>query len=218
MSYSAVIFDLDGTLLDTLDDLAETGNRVLEENGYPVHPPEAYKYFVGEGMRTLVERITPDSVTESEKEVCFQRFKSLYSRYWNHRTRPYEGVRELLAILDGKGFQLGILSNKPHDFTMMCVDYFFPEKPFAQVFGQRKEIPKKPDPAGALEIAGRFGKTPEECIYVGDTSIDMQTGKSAGMFTIGILWGFRDAVELLENGADRIVKTPQELTEEVTSL
>ncbi len=218
MPYSAVIFDLDGTLLDTLDDLAETGNQVLEEHGYPVHQPDAYKFFVGEGMQTLVERITPDSATASEKQTCFNRFKTLYSRYWNRRTRPYEGVMQLLALLEKKGFQLGILSNKPHDFTLMCVDYFFPEGTFGQVFGQRPEIPRKPDPAGALEIAGRFGSTPGQCIYIGDTGIDMQTGKSAGMYTIGILWGFRGAAELQDNGADRIAKTPQELAEVINSL
>jgi phosphoglycolate phosphatase len=218
MPYSVVIFDLDGTLLDSLEDLAFAGNQVLERHGYPVHPVDAYKYFVGDGMRTLVERITPDSATEADNNSCFDLFKSLYSKSWNNRTRPYEGVADLLSALRRQGFRLCILSNKPHDFTVMCVEHYFPENTFQLVFGQRPDVPKKPNPEGALEIAKRLDVTPGECIYVGDSRVDMRTGKSAGMFTIGVLWGFRDIAELRENGADMMVKMPMELAEKITAF
>lgn len=209
MKCRGLIFDLDGTLLDTLQDLADAGNETLCHFGFPVHPVDSYRYFVGEGLATLTRRIIPDtSVSDEELTTYMKKFKEIYSRTWNDHTGLYPGIREMINSLDKAGLQLAVLSNKPHAFTKVCVDTYFPEKPFALVLGQREGIAKKPDPAGALEIAEKMGLTTEEILYVGDTATDMQTGNNAGMKTIGVEWGFRDRDELVANGAWRIVSTP----------
>lgn len=218
MPYPTILFDLDGTLLDTLEDLAFAGNQALEQCGYTVHPVEKYRYFVGDGLAALIDRITPSSAGEEEKKHCFELFRNIYSQCWHDRTRPYDGINALLASLKQAGRRLCILSNKPHDFTLLCVSHFFGEDLFELVLGQREGVAKKPHPAGALEIAQRLGVSPGSCLYVGDTRVDMETGKSAGMFTIGVLWGFRDGAELRENGADMLVETPDELAAAVLSM
>jgi len=218
MSSPPILFDLDGTLLDTLDDLAFAGNQALEQCGHPVHPVEKYRYFVGDGLATLIDRITPSSAGEEEKTQCFDLFRSIYSQCWHDRTRPYDGITAMLATVKQAGRRLCILSNKPHDFTLLCVSHFFDDDVFELVLGQREGVAKKPHPAGALEIAQRMGVAPGSCLYVGDTRVDMETGKSAGMFTIGVLWGFRDSAELQENGADVLVQTPDELARIVLSM
>ncbi len=215
MHYTSVVFDLDGTLLDTLEDLAHAGNQVLAQSGYPTHPVESYKYFVGDGLRTLIEKIAPTSASQEDIAACFALFKDIYARCWKEKTRLYPGIAELLAALGQSGLHLAVLSNKPHDFTRLCVDHFFAEKSFQCIYGQRDEVPKKPHPAGARAIAAELGVSPENCVYVGDTKIDMQTGKAAGMFTIGVLWGFRPAQELRENGADILVDHPMEILDVV---
>lgn len=218
MSLKVIIFDLDGTLLDTLEDLAEACNLVLAEYGYPGHGIAEYKYFVGDGLRVLMERITPDHVSETDIEQCCRRFQHIYPQCWDKRSRPYEGIRAMLRELEQCGVQLAVLSNKPDHFTRTYIDKFFPEHHFAVVFGQREGVEKKPDPAGALEIARLLNVRPAECVYVGDTSVDMRTGKAAGMFTIGVLWGFRDIDELQQNNADLIIKRPMEIVEYVVSV
>lgn len=212
-----IVFDLDGTLLDTLYDLAHACNTVLRECGYPHHPVEDYRYFVGDGLRVLMERITPAGTSQAELDRCCELFTSYYSRCWDANSRPYADIDNMLTQLRGRGVRLAVLSNKPHQFTGMCVDRFFSEHRFAVVLGQREGIGRKPDPAGALEIAGILGVRPDECLYVGDTATDMQTGKSAGMFTIGVLWGFRDIEELRQHHADMIVSSPMEIVEYVIS-
>ncbi|MEE4242018.1 MAG: HAD family hydrolase [Desulfopila sp.] len=218
MHYSSVIFDLDGTLLDTLEDLADAGNKVLMQSGYPTHPVEAYKYFVGDGLQALIEKITPESATHADVSTCFDLFKTVYAQGWRIKTSLYPGVEDLLNGLRKAGLNVAVLSNKPHDFTLLCVDHFFPRVSFQSVYGQREGVPKKPDPAGALHIAAELGVEPESCVYVGDTKIDMHTGKSAGMFTIGVLWGFRTADELREHGADILVQHPTELLDVIWNL
>jgi phosphoglycolate phosphatase len=213
MSYQAAVFDLDGTLVDSLQDLAETGNQVLNMYGYPLHPVDAYRYFVGDGLSTLIKRILPLSRPETEHEEHIRSFSEIYARSWRRNSCPYPGIHAMLAGLKEAGLRLAVLSNKPHVFTREFVAYFFPEGTFEVVFGQRPEIGKKPDPAGALEIAGLMAVRPDECLYIGDTAVDMQTGKSAGMFTIGVLWGFRDQDELQEHRADMIVHHPMEIVE-----
>lgn len=213
-----VIFDLDGTLLDTLEDLAAAGNHVLEHFNYPVHTVDEYRYFVGDGLQTLIDRIVPASVNQEDRDNCLQLFRTFYGEHWHDRTEIYAGVETLLSTLKKAGRRLAILSNKPHDFTMMCAAHFFDKNLFELVLGQRPEVAKKPHPAGALEIARRTGAVPGSCIYVGDTKVDMTTGKAAGMFTIGVLWGFREAAELRENGADMLVKTPDDLTKAILTL
>ena len=211
MNCSAVFFDLDGTLLDTLEDLADAGNEVLQRQGYPPHAVEKYNYFVGDGLQKLIDRILPEGATEGELEESVALFKSIYGQNWHRKTKPYDGIPSLLDQLQDAQIRLAILSNKPHDFTQMCVQHYFPDTSFEIVLGQRSGIPKKPDPAGAVELAKKINLEPEHCVFVGDTGGDMQTGKRAGMQTIGVLWGFRNANELRMNGADLLVSTPAEL-------
>lgn len=217
MLYKSAIFDLDGTLLDTLQDLATAGNAVLNECGYPQHPVDAYKYFVGDGLKVLMERITPSGSSASDIDRCCELFNTIYAEIWDKSSKPYEGIVEMLGLLQQKGIRCSVLSNKPHRFTSVYIKRFFPDSDFEVVFGQREGVEKKPDPAGALEIAELMNVTAAECIYIGDTAVDMQTGKSAGMFTIGVLWGFRQIEELQENNADMIVSTPMEIVEYVDS-
>jgi phosphoglycolate phosphatase len=211
MRFKASLFDLDGTLLNTLDDLADTANAALASLHHPVHPTDSYRYFVGEGLNILIKRIMPAACSEQQVAECEDIFKRMYALHWADKSRPYEGVEAMLSSLKKMGRKLAILSNKPDDFTGMCVKRYFPANMFACVYGQREGIPKKPDPAGALFIAERLGIKPADILYVGDTATDMQTGKSAGMMTAGVLWGFREINELQKNGADYIVSHPREI-------
>jgi phosphoglycolate phosphatase len=213
MPYRAAIFDLDGTLVDSLQDLADAANQVLTDYGYPIHSVDAYRYFVGDGLRTLIERVAPADLTEKEYDDCLRRFEKVYTLNWRRNSCPYPGIHAMLAGLKNAGLSLAVLSNKPHSFTLEFVDYFFPGGIFPIVFGQRPEVEKKPSPAGALEIAEMMAVAPSKCLYIGDTAVDMQTGKSAGMFTVGVLWGFREKQELLDHRADKIVQHPMEIVE-----
>lgn len=213
MRFSAAIFDLDGTLVDTLDDLADTANRMLAEAGYPQHPLQMYRYFVGDGLKVLIERIVPAGTAEEEKKRCSQRFLEIYADHWRRKSCLYPGIDAMLADLKKAGMRLAVLSNKPHSFTLQHIEHFFPEKTFEVVFGQRTGVEKKPSPAALLEIASILDIPLKACVYTGDTAVDMQTGRAAGIFTIGVLWGFRDRRELLENQADMIVQHPMEIVQ-----
>ncbi|ABZ84183.1 phosphoglycolate phosphatase, putative [Heliomicrobium modesticaldum Ice1] len=212
MACKAVIFDLDGTLLDTLADLADSMNRVLSRAGFPAHSLDEYRYFVGDGLATMVRRALPEAGCDEETlRRCFTDMQEEYGRNWAVKTAPYTGVMEMLEGLAARNISMAVLSNKPHDWTVEMTDYFFPQRPFAMVFGQRPSVPKKPDPAGALEIAARFAFAPADILYLGDTNTDMKTARGAGMPAIGVLWGFRPAEELLASGADRLIGHPSEL-------
>ncbi len=212
MKVKGILFDLDGTLLDTLEDLADAANATLAHFGFPVHPRESYRYFVGEGLKTLTQRIIPgSSATDAELYKYMQKFGEIYSQNWNAHSAPYPGITEMINSLSASGLQLAVLSNKPHAFTKVCVEEFFPEGPFRFVMGQREGVAKKPDPAGALELAEKMELSVDEILYIGDTATDMQTGNRAGMKTIGVEWGFRDRAELQKNKAWRIVSTPAEV-------
>ncbi len=212
MKYRAVIFDLDGTLLDTLDDLADAANRVLAVAGHPVHPRDAYRYFVGNGLQTLIRRILPQDRRDNEEAGrLIQAFREDYGRNWHVKTRLYDGVDAMLTGLRQRGIILAVLSNKPDDFTRICVRQFLGGWRFEVVLGQRAGVPRKPDPAGALEIAGLLDLPPAEILYLGDSDTDMKTARAAGMFPVGAAWGFRTAEELRESGAGRLADRPEEL-------
>jgi len=217
MTYSSVIFDLDGTLLDTLTDLAETGNDVLDKYNFPRHRQDAYKHFVGDGLAVLMQRITPPGTTEKVLQQCCTLFTELYSQNWRRNSCPYAGINDMLSALKSRAVLLTVLSNKPHEFTRYLIDEFFPEKPFAMVYGQRNGFPKKPDPTVALQIAKECGTRPQEMLFVGDSAVDIRTGNAAGMATAGVSWGFRSVQELMENNADVIVNSPLELEQYVLS-
>ncbi len=212
MTIDAVIFDLDGTLLNTLGDIAAAANRVLAESGFPPHPDESYKQFIGSGVRMLFHRaLPPDADTDDQIEHCVLRFLHAYNEGWNIRTRPYDGIPELLDELARRDIALTVLSNKPDAFTRRCVEFYFARRPFRAVSGDSPDRPRKPDPAGALAIAHDLAITPDRFLYLGDSSVDMQTGHRAGMHPIGVSWGFRSVAELREHGAEAIVDHPGEL-------
>jgi len=212
MSDKAVLFDLDGTLLDTLTDLADATNHALRSLGFPEHPRESFRYFVGDGVETLIQRVLPgdrcDAATMAE---CASLMRREYGRRWAATTRPYNGIPELLDSLASRGIPMAILSNKPDEFTRLCVSQFLPGWQFAAVLGAGTLFSRKPDPAGAREIARRLGVAPGEVVYLGDTNTDMQTAVAAGMFPVGALWGFRTADELTASGAQALAERPLDL-------
>lgn len=209
---NSIIFDLDGTLIDSLKDIAICANEVLKELNYPTHTVEKYKDFVGDGARILVKNALPE-VNEEELEIALKRFIDVYELNIHNHTKPYDGIYDLLKKLEKENFLMGILSNKPHAFTLKYAQALFGDFNFREVHGQKEHIPKKPDPIGAINIAKSFDIPCEQIFYVGDTATDMKTAKNAGMIAIGVLWGFRGKDELLENGADHIVENPATLWE-----
>ncbi len=208
--YQAVLFDLDGTLLNTLDDLANTTNRVLAAKGFPTHPLDAYRYFVGEGAAKLILRALPSGKRQDDHciQACIQAFYEDYDLNWNVSSRPYRGITEMLDALSAEEIKIAVLSNKPDKFTQKCVTEYFSKWHFEVVFGARENVPRKPDPFGALEVATLLNCPPSRFIYVGDTAIDMLTANAAGMFAVGVEWGFRPVDELKAAGAQLIIGHP----------
>lgn len=212
MIFKAVVFDLDGTLLDTLSDLGESMNIVLERHGITVHDLESYKYMIGDGVEMLVKRALPDKNYDTDALAEFvQEYRSEYGKRWKNKTRPYHGITELIDSLVSTGFKLAVLSNKPHDSTEMCVRELLPFDKFDVVLGLRQGKNPKPDPGGAIEIAEELRIPPEQFLYLGDTGVDMKTAVAAGMYPVGVLWGFRTEDELLENGAKSLLNKPDDL-------
>jgi len=211
-NFRAAVFDLDGTLLDTLDDLTDSVNTVLASRGFPGRTRQEMRYFVGDGIVMLIRRVLPENAKDEKTvEECVADFRKVYGKNWNAKTRPYPGIVEMLSELDRAGLMLAVLSNKPDANTKETVKYFFPEIPFKMVLGERTGVPKKPDPAGAVEIAELLGLDPAEILYLGDTSIDMKTAMAAGMRPVGALWGFRTQDELASSGAAHLAKTPADV-------
>ena len=205
-----VIFDLDGTLLDSIEDIASSMNKVLESLQLPTHKIEDYKHFVGGGVDILVDNALSNQSKEIKYEVI-KRFKIEYDGKLHSKTLPYDGIYELLDELKKLDINLAVLSNKPHEFTVSYVNHFFKNYNFKEIHGQKKDVPKKPDPKAALDIVKCLDSSCENTYFIGDTKIDMQTAKSANMTAIGVLWGFRDEKELRDFGADFIVSNPLEI-------
>jgi phosphoglycolate phosphatase len=208
------IFDLDGTLIDSLGDLADAMNAVLESLGYPAHPRDNYRFLVGDGIEILVRRaLPPEVVDETNIPDVVGLMRQEYSTRWTATTRPFPGIPELLAEFAASGVPAAVLSNKPDSPTREIVGELFPDNPFAIVRGAREEVPLKPDPTSALQIAAEIGQSAGGSVIVGDTPVDMKTGRNAGMRTVGVTWGFREADELLAAGAEHIIETPMQLLE-----
>jgi phosphoglycolate phosphatase len=212
MKFPAAIFDLDGTLLDTLDDIADATNAALKKMGFPGHETSAYKYLTGDGVRALAERSLPDSARdEATIAACIQELRTEYASRWGRKTRPYPGVPELLSALAHRGIRMNILSNKLDEFTRQAARDFLSGIDFAFVIGAKPDLAPKPDPGGALLISRELRISPGQILYLGDTGVDMQTAVRAGMFPVGALWGFRDKKELRENGARAVIARPPDL-------
>jgi len=209
VGFSAAVFDLDGTLIDSLEDLADSMNEALAGLGFPTHPGPAYKYFVGDGMEVLARRVLPEAARDRDTlERLVAAMRRVYAGRWDRKTRPYAGVPQMLEALRARGLRLAVLSNKPDDFTRLTMERLLAPHTFDLVQGVSPDTPPKPDPAGALAVAARLGVKPEECLYLGDTATDMQTACRAGMCAVGALWGFRTRQELEENGARAVVEEP----------
>ena len=212
MPMEALLFDLDGTLLDTLVDLADAANRTLAAAGLPTHDRSAYRYFVGDGSRVLITRALPEEYRTAEHiEHYLVRFKEDYSRNWKTATRPYPGIHELLRELVRRNIPMAVVTNKPHAFAECCIRHFFPDKAFGFIRGQKDNLPLKPDPRPALETSDRLNVSPAKCVFLGDSDIDMETAIKAGMQPVGAGWGFRTIDELQQAGAALTIKHPLEI-------
>lgn len=207
-----VIFDLDGTLLNTLADLAESTNMALRRNGFPVHGMDEYRLFVGNGINKLFERALPEGgKTEANVLRIRKDFLACYDEHCMDKSRPYKGIPELLLWLRQKGLALAVASNKYHEATVRLTGRFFAKDTFSVVLGQREGIPPKPDPAIVTEILEMSGFSKEDALYVGDSGVDMQTARNAGIASCGVTWGFRPRAELEEFSADHIVDAPESI-------
>lgn len=215
MSKKAVIFDLDGTLTNTLKSIWKSANLALADAGLPPFELDRYRYFVGDGAEELVKRaLIADGDTElTHLSQVRESYREHFKKYVNYEVKPYDGILELLAALKEKRILLAVNSNKPHDRTVDVVETIFGGRTFDMIVGQCEERKRKPAPDGVLYIMEKLRLSKEEVIYLGDTCVDMKTGKSAGVFTVGALWGFRDRQELEENHADAIIAHPAELLE-----
>ena len=211
--FRGIIFDLDGTLLDTIETIAFYGNKALEKYGFKAIETKEYKYFVGDGAVQLIERMLAFRGSHDKEmfEKVFNEYNFLYNNDTFYKTTVYDGINELLKSAKEKGIKLAVLSNKPNIATQDVIKRFFGNDTFDFFYGAREGIPLKPDPTSAIMLAKEMGIQKEEIVYVGDTCVDMKTGKSAGFYSVGVLWGFRDRKELEENKADLIISHPSEL-------
>lgn len=212
--YKACIFDLDGTLTDTLESMTRSVNLTLEEMGLPVITLDQCREFVGSGARKLMERTL--KTCGDEELVRIEEAMEIYGRVFaqncTYHVKPYDGIEEMLKELKEKGIYLAVLSNKPDGQTRNVIHTFFGDELFEYVQGQKEELPRKPDPAAVFAIMEKAGVSREECVYIGDSDVDMHTGKNAGVKTVGVSWGFRSKEVLQETGADVIIDHPKELT------
>jgi phosphoglycolate phosphatase len=212
LKHRAVLFDLDGTLLNTLQDIADSVNKGLEYLGFPQHNTEAYKNLVGEGREVLAQRALPENHRDNgtvHKLLAY--INAEYTAHWADNTRPYPGIPELLDALTANDIKMTVLSNKADDLTKMNVSKMLSRWRFALIVGSKPAVPNKPDPTAALQIVKQLDISPAEFLYLGDSGIDMETAKGAGMYPVGALWGFRSAEELLAAGAKALIKQPQAL-------
>jgi phosphoglycolate phosphatase len=218
MQFLAVLFDLDGTLLDTLEDIAASMNAALERAGFPPHPVPHYRQLVGGGVSDLSHRVLPAGSGAEDAHRVESFMREEYFRRWADRTRPYPGIRELLDTLRGAGVRRSVLSNKPEVFTLMLCERYFRPGDFEIVRGAREDVPKKPDPTAALAVARDMGIEPAQFAYLGDSGSDMKTALAACMFPVGALWGFRDKNEIAAAGARALIEKPVELMKVVIPL
>ena len=212
MKYRAVLFDLDGTLLNTLQDIADSVNKGLAYLGFPQHRTETYKGLIGEGRDVLVLRALPENHRDNDMgQKLLTNVNAEYAIHWADHTRPYPGIPELLDALITNGIKIAVLSNKADDLTNICVTRLLSRWGFALIAGSKPSVPNKPDPTAALQIAKQLDIRPSQFLYLGDSGIDMKTANSAGMYPVGALWGFRSAKELLAAGAKTLIAYPEEL-------
>lgn len=206
-----MIFDLDGTLVDSLEDLADSMNGILERHGFPTHDPGTYKRFIGRGMRNLVSRALPPGAGEEMITLSHGLMLEEYGRNCTNKTRPYDGIADMLDGLAARGIRTAVFSNKSDELTKKVAAALLWNWRFEALVGSGAGYPEKPDPSGALAISRQMGIGPGDIIYAGDSGIDMETAKNAGMYAVGVLWGFREKEELLSNGAEHLLAYPADM-------
>ena len=214
MVYRAAIFDLDGTILNTLSDLTDSGNELLASYGLAPHSEQEFRYLVGNGSRKLMERLLPGSPEERIDEAL-SRYKEIYERRLTEKTKPYDGILDMLAALRSRGVKLAVCTNKHISAAETLIQKYFPTELFDAFEGDRPGVPRKPDPAHVHILLEKLGVAAAETAYLGDSGVDMQTARNAGALPIGVLWGFREKEELLENGAEVLLSHPSELLDKV---
>ena len=216
--YKHVIFDLDGTLLNTLEDLADAANWVCAQHGWPAHGVEEYKYFVGNGAAKLLERVVPEGVpvTDGLRQVLLEEFGRRYGAHKSDKTTPYPGMPEAVRRLREAGLTLAVLSNKPHEAARPVVERYYPGL-FHRVQGALPGVPVKPDPTLLRRLMAEMGASQWDTLFVGDSNVDIRTAKNGGLTSCGVLWGFRTRRELEAEGADFVVETAQALVELILS-
>ena len=207
------VFDLDGTVLDTVESIAYYGNFALGKHGIDPIPVKEYQYLAGNGAVNLIKNALNyrGCMSEETFQKVFYDYDNAYNANTSYKTKMFDGMQEVLDKIKAMGIKIAIVSNKPHFATTGVVSALFGEGYFDCVYGQREGVPLKPDPTAVLSILADMGITQEECLYIGDTGTDMKTGKNSGLYTVGVLWGFRGKEELLENGADITIEKPCEL-------
>jgi phosphoglycolate phosphatase len=211
MNYKAVIFDLDGTLVNSIEDIGDAMNVVLSNHNYPTHTYETYESFIGSGIKSLVVKALPKNQRDDAQITsCFNEMMTVYGKHCTNKTKPYDDITELLYNLKSRQIKLSVLSNKADEFTKKIVSEKLPNY-FDLVYGLSLEANKKPNPIKALEISKKLEVKPEDIIYVGDTDVDMQTAKNANMYAVGVLWGYRTEEELIATGAKYILEKPLDL-------
>ncbi len=215
MLYKAAIFDLDGTLINSLDDLANTANLVLQKYGFSTYETAAYKKMVGNGIHKLMERALPQGTEKKLIDKAFDEFLAFYAEHQFDYTAPYEGIREMLELLKKRQIKLAICTNKEEKAAQKIVERFFGRDYFFAISGDKPGFLPKPDPKKVLSIAAQMNLSPEEIIYVGDSDVDMKTGLNAKMLPVGVLWGFRSREELLANGAAILLEKPSEMLQKI---
>jgi len=216
MSIKGIVFDLDGTLADSIEDIADSMNQVLEEQKQPLHNIETYKTFVGNGIRKLVERSLPESLRTPEYFAkTLKRMMEVYGGNCINKTKLYPGVADLLDQLQQKGLKIAVFSNKANELTQKVVEVLLAQWEVEFVIGAGGDVARKPNPQGALMAAEKMGYAPQDLMFVGDSDVDMETAKNAGMFGLGVLWGFRDAEELKAKGADAIIGNALDLLKHI---
>jgi len=205
MKFEAVIFDLDGTLLDSLEDIASAANSVLSDLGKSTYPILDYRELVGDGLAMLFQRALPECESDLVlRASCMNRFEEAYSTCWNNRSKPYNGIDDLLKKLEENSISLSVLSNKSDAFTNRCMKHFFGKVQFKHILGQTDRFPRKPDPSSAKWLASQLAVDIDRIAYVGDTNTDMKTALGSGLYAIGVTWGFRTERELRAAGAMQI--------------
>lgn len=213
MKYKAVIFDLDGTLIDSLEDLADSANEALAKHGFACHPAAAYKKFVGNGVKQLIKNAVPAGTGEEIVDSILADYRIIYNNNYVNKTKPYGNIPEMLVKLRAAGIKMAVCSNKPHRPTNEIIEKVLGKDYFEVIFGEREGVPRKPDPAALLEAAEHMGITPAEAIYLGDSGGDMISARNAGMYAAGALWGFREKEELEECGSQVLFSDPLQLVE-----